>query len=231
MQPEKDKFLQSLQNGDIARHSQRIAGKQYFKQTLVDEKDLAARMLLSSPKIPALDRIHLPEQDVGDLAAKMLILSPRPKFADHDEKDLDEMFVLAAESHDVKPKFKFKSGPDSASKLTTTENSGEDEVHDWLAKCNLLQYYKEFVHNGFDSMEAIRLIQADDLCYMKVRRGHRRLLMKYVKFENKNDKRFKISDVIDSKMLSLPELSVPSFCNYSVLATLFLYVPYKLSRH
>eukprot|EP01135_Chromosphaera_perkinsii_P011034 Nk52_evm1s2317 gene=Nk52_evmTU1s2317 len=53
-----------------------------------------------------------------------------------------------------------------------------EAVSSWLEALNLKEYVKQFEEEGFDSMYAIRELKEKDLEEMKVKRGHRRIILK-----------------------------------------------------
>eukprot|EP00126_Sphaerothecum_destruens_P008011 Sdes_comp20058_c0_seq1m12931 len=55
-----------------------------------------------------------------------------------------------------------------------------ESVNSWLFSLGLREYSEQFETEGFDSMYAIREIKEADLEAMKVKRGHRRVILKSV---------------------------------------------------
>jgi len=61
---------------------------------------------------------------------------------------------------------------------TSSEKEGAREVMDFLASVNLDQYAGDLLRNGFDEMETLCLIEANDLKDLGVPRGHTLKLLK-----------------------------------------------------
>lgn len=64
----------------------------------------------------------------------------------------------------------------SGAKLDTF-SSPEKEVFDWLKEMNCGQYATKFIEEGFDSMEALLQMSAEDLNELSVKKGHRKLML------------------------------------------------------
>ena len=47
-----------------------------------------------------------------------------------------------------------------------------DEIHGFLLKCNLLQYYDRFIENGFDEIEILVEMEKEHLAEMGIVIGH-----------------------------------------------------------
>ncbi|KAI9323726.1 high mobility group box domain-containing protein [Dichotomocladium elegans] len=60
------------------------------------------------------------------------------------------------------------------------------QVQGFLADCNLLQYYRVFIDEGFDRLEALLEATEVDLEQMGVKRGHRRLIQRAIANCKKN---------------------------------------------
>ncbi|CEI92023.1 hypothetical protein RMCBS344292_06297 [Rhizopus microsporus] len=61
-----------------------------------------------------------------------------------------------------------------------TKKLRENEVIEFLKKCQLDQYAPIFFEEGFDTMEAVYEITEEDLIALNVKRGHRRLIQREI---------------------------------------------------
>ncbi|KAI8359984.1 hypothetical protein BD560DRAFT_405106 [Blakeslea trispora] len=59
-------------------------------------------------------------------------------------------------------------------------NSHEQSVSDFLKNCHLSQYLNVFLQEGFDSVTSLLEITEDDMIFMNVKRGHRRLIQREI---------------------------------------------------
>ncbi|OBZ81254.1 hypothetical protein A0J61_10697, partial [Choanephora cucurbitarum] len=59
-------------------------------------------------------------------------------------------------------------------------NSHEQSVSDFLKDCHLSQYLNVFLQEGFDSVTSLLEITEDDMIFMNVKRGHRRLIQREI---------------------------------------------------
>ncbi|GLD91803.1 hypothetical protein PINS_up000336 [Pythium insidiosum] len=70
------------------------------------------------------------------------------------------------------------SDVDSGSSVTRTRDV--DTVRNWLKSLNMDEYTKNFERDGFDTLRGVATIDEDDLIDMRVKKGHRRVVLSHI---------------------------------------------------
>lgn len=55
-----------------------------------------------------------------------------------------------------------------------------DTVHNWLKSLKMDEYTKSFERDGFDTLRGVATIDEDDLIDMRVKKGHRRVVLSHI---------------------------------------------------
>lgn len=55
-----------------------------------------------------------------------------------------------------------------------------DTVHNWLKSLKMDEYTKNFERDGFDTLRGVATIDEDDLIDMRVKKGHRRVVLSHI---------------------------------------------------
>ncbi|DAZ99774.1 TPA: hypothetical protein N0F65_001283 [Lagenidium giganteum] len=63
---------------------------------------------------------------------------------------------------------------------STTRARDIDNVHNWLKSLNMDEYTKHFEKDGFDTLRGVATIEEDDLIDMRVKKGHRRVVLSHI---------------------------------------------------
>ena len=61
----------------------------------------------------------------------------------------------------------------------TDKKDDKTEMKKFLSSLNLAQYYETFEKEGFDTLDILSFATEQDFNIMKVKRGHKRLLMNH----------------------------------------------------
>uniref|UniRef100_K3W7G5 SAM domain-containing protein n=1 Tax=Globisporangium ultimum (strain ATCC 200006 / CBS 805.95 / DAOM BR144) TaxID=431595 RepID=K3W7G5_GLOUD len=69
---------------------------------------------------------------------------------------------------------------DDAQGVSTSRPRNIDAVHNWLKLLKMDEYTKNFERDGFDTLRGVATIDEDDLIDMRVKKGHRRVVLSHI---------------------------------------------------
>ncbi|KAF1335688.1 Ankyrin repeat, partial [Globisporangium splendens] len=69
---------------------------------------------------------------------------------------------------------------DDAQGVSTSRPRNIDAVHNWLKSLKMDEYTKNFERDGFDTLRGVATIDEDDLIDMRVKKGHRRVVLSHI---------------------------------------------------